>query len=138
MKTTRTIYSAIRTPDGTLLESNSVHDFKMYDDTITGKTYGIDGGHEYCHYIGDVFDDCTIITLMTDSPFEDIRQLFKWGSYGKDGKSPLKRISLCDMTNDHINNILITLTQLSEEIKDIFRKELKFRKEHKIIIEDID
>ena len=45
------IYNAIRTPDGTILESRSVHDFVGHTDA-NGKYYAADGGLEYLKRCG--------------------------------------------------------------------------------------
>lgn len=38
------VYSAIKTPDGTILESKHVHDYQSYLDA-NGETYLLDGGY---------------------------------------------------------------------------------------------
>ncbi len=48
--TAKTVASYMITPDGTLLQSYHVHDYKTYKDS-NGEIYMIDGGCEYllCH-----------------------------------------------------------------------------------------
>lgn len=128
----RLIRNAIRTPDGTILESFHRHDFKMYTDK-NGKTYGIDGGLEYQRLLGDI-QDCTILSVDEDSSIIEIREHFKWGSYGKDGKQPMKTLRLCEMSDAHIRAILEG--SYSDHVVNILKRELDYRAIKKIYIED--
>ena len=116
----RLIRNAIRTPDGTVLESTHVHDFVIYTDK-NGKTYGVDGGLEYQRLLGDM-DDCEILTVDEDSPIIEIREYFKWGTYGKDGKQPQKIVKLSEMSDAHIRAILEG--NYSQYVINILKKEL--------------
>lgn len=116
--------NAIQTPDGTVLESHHRHDFVKHTDK-NGKDYFIDGGLAYCKrsYNGDeVFVGC-----CTDSPFEEIREKFKWGTRGKTGDEPLRYIQLKDLTTDHIKAILETQLHIPDAIIEVFEKELAYR-----------
>ena len=128
------IYSAIRTPDGTLLESLHRHDYKSHKDTLTGNTYGIDGGNDYFRFIGDVYD-CEVITHYSDEPQEVVRQYVRWGTYGKNGDQPLYWIKMCDMTNDHIEAIIDDGIG-GKTIRELFNNELIYREVNNIIIEN--
>ena len=120
--------NSIITPDGTQIESNSRHDFVSYTDKNT-KTYSVDGGGEYLRRIGDMYD-CVDNSLYFDSPLSIVRRVFKWGTYGKSGREQLKYVVLMDLTTDHINAIIRTQTQLPEHVVDLFKRELKYRKEN--------
>src|SRR6056300_497440 len=99
------LYSAIRTPDGTILESNHHHDYKTYTDA-NGKTYMIDGGLDYVRC--SVHDDQEWLGVYDDDDFSEIRLRFKWGTRGKDGNQPLQYKLLCMLEDDHIRAILDT------------------------------
>lgn len=130
------IKNAIITPDGTELISEHRHDFKMHLDKVTGKEYGIDGGHDYQRTIGD-WKDCEVcLVLYPGSEFEIVRKTFKWGTYGKDGKSKYKQTKLKDLTNAHIEAIIKTQTHLHKDIQDLFKHELRYREEHSIFISE--
>jgi hypothetical protein len=56
----------------------------------------------------------------------DTRDTFKWGTYGKQLKDPLRYVYLKDMSDSHIINV-ITNCNLPEETKEVFSRELYFR-----------
>ena len=61
------IRNAIKTPDGTILESTHRHDYKEHTDA-NGKTYMVDGGLEYvrCSAHGDEVH----LSLYDDEPHD--------------------------------------------------------------------
>ena len=81
----------------------------------------VDGGREYLRRGGTYTD----ISVTTESLFEDIREGFEWGTYGKDGKSELRYVKLKDLDEDHVRNILEL--KLPDGVREIFNKELKWR-----------
>lgn len=90
-----------------------------------------DGGTSYFHRSWKDGATYTDMTLYTDSDFEEIRKLLTWGSRGKDGKQTMKFLSLSEMENDHLN-ALLGLDYVGDMYKEMFRKELEYRKEHNI------
>ena len=58
-----------------------------------------------------------------------IRDVFKWGTYGKELKDPLKYAHLKNISNAHLINILMNCN-LEEYIKELFLKEVYFRLEN--------
>lgn len=122
---TRLIYNAIRTPDGTVLESFGTHDYKTHIDK-NGFEYMVDGGIEYTR------------RNINDEPFEElsvcledghakVREVCTWGTYGKDGKGPFRRVKLCDMTTEHIQACLDTQRYMHPNYKQAFKDELEHR-----------
>ena len=99
----RLIYNAIRTPDGTVLESRHRHDYKEYKDA-NGKEYIIDGGLDYIRTT--VHEDQVSLALYDDSPHEIQREVLTWGTYGKSGKEDYRIVAIKDMETDHIKNVL--------------------------------
>jgi hypothetical protein len=69
------VYNAIETPDGTLLVSEHIHDFKTYKDR-NGLTYMVDGGKAYQRR--NVHENAPYIerSLYSNDSFELIRQYF--------------------------------------------------------------
>lgn len=129
------LFNAIKTPDGTILSSRHRHDYVEYEDTKTGKLYGVDGGADYFRRIGDV-SDCEDLSITDKTPISEIRQKFHWGSYGVNGDEPLKMIRMLDMSNSHIKAILENVFKGKKStFKSWFESELKFREENNIEIE---
>ena len=128
------IRNIIKTPDGTILESKDRHDYVNYTDK-NGEIYFNDGGKSYLRRgVNKIqYED---LTVYSDDSIEKIREHFLWGTYGKDGKDELKMKKLSELSNDHIKAIIKTQIQLSEIVKNIFIRELNFRNENNINIED--
>ena len=117
------IYNAIRTPDGTILESRSVHDFVGYTDA-NGKFYAADGGLEYLKRCGD--NDYEELSLTLEDDFSKIRRVVTWGTRGKYGDQSLKKVKIKDMDLQHIKAVL-ELPYITGKFKDVLEKELEFR-----------
>ena len=119
------IYNAIRTPDGTILESHSRHDYRTHLDT-NGREYMIDGGKDYCRR-SNWGDEEDLVLSYEDTSHEDHRHYLKWGTRGPKGDQPLRRVAIKDMDTDHIEACLETQTQMSSMYREVMTKELEFR-----------
>ena len=105
------IYNAIKTPDGTILESAHRHDYKSYKDA-NGETYVIDQ---------------ISLAVYDDAPHIVQRTIITWGSYGINGDQPLKLIKVCDMDTSHLENVLLNVASIRPTIKKCMIAELKAR-----------
>lgn len=116
----------IMTPDGTILQSYHVHDYVTYTDK-NGKEYMVDGGNEYRRR--NLHDDAPYIEMSVyfDDPFEQVREVLCWGTYGKNGDQPRQWVPLCKMSDAHINAILNTQKHISPELYKLFETELEWR-----------
>lgn len=121
------LYNAIRTPDGTVIQSKSVHDYVAHQDA-NGKYYAVDGGLEYLRRIGTM--DYEELSLTDKDDFSKVREVVTWGTRGKDGKQPLEYKKIKDLEKEHIHAILET-QRISEEMQYILRTELEFRGSNK-------
>ena len=120
------VYNAIRTPDGTVLESTHRHDYKSYLDK-NGKEYMVDGGLEYIRrnvYADTPYEELSVYT--TDG-HDKVREVVKWGTYGINGDQPLTRILLKDMSTEHIQACLDNVPRMHSAYRDAFNEELKLR-----------
>lgn len=128
------IRNIIKTPDGTILESTNRHDYTSYVDS-NGETYINDGGKDYLRRSRNIepFED---LSVYSTDDIERIRTYFQWGTYGKNGDQELKVKVLSELSNAHIEAIIETQKHLDDEIIDIFKRELQYRDEKDIFIED--
>jgi len=55
-------------------------------------------------------------------------KLLFWGTYGKDGKQPLKMIAISDMNPDHLEACLRTQKNMPDEYKKLMKKVLRIKK----------
>jgi len=132
------LVNSIQTPDGTILTSYSIHDYKTHKDELTGETYMVDGGTEYIRRNLNKVPAVDWCIYSNDSHIQ-IRNYFTWGTYGtfnEDGKyipkvqGSLRRVLLKDLETDHIQAILETQHHISEKVVKVFTDELKYRKEN--------
>ena len=121
------IYNAIKTPDGTILHCEHNHDYKTHEDSITGETYMNDGlGYYIRRSVNKI--SAQDLSVFDNDPYEKIRTIPFWGSYGKSGTEKKQILSLQEMTLEHINAILDTQHHIKKNlIGELFQKELRFR-----------
>lgn len=127
------VYSALRTPDGTLLESKHRHDFVSHEDA-NGKKYMLDGGLDYIR--SSCNGDEVFIAVTLDYPHEIVREVVKWGTYGKNGDEPYRQVKLSEMSNAHIRAIIETQKGIYPQFKEAMMNELTYRDANSIVIED--
>ena len=118
--------NAVRTPDGTLLESHHTFDYKGHTDA-NGEYYMVDGGIRYLRYSEPSSAPATCLYLSTDDTHEEIREGFSWGTYGINRDEALKYVLLKDMDTSHINAIITTHPHIAAELRKVFRDELIYR-----------
>lgn len=131
------VYNAIKTPDGTILESMHRHDYVEYVDK-NSQFYMVDGGLDYLRRGYDI-NDFEELSLYIDDDFEKIRKAHKRGGRGKDGKQPLTWIPLCEMSNSWLDACIVYNTEKGMQnnfTTKLYVKELIYRKENNIFIED--
>jgi hypothetical protein len=119
------IYSALRTPDGTIIESKSRHDYVTHIDA-NGKKYMLDGG---LNYVRSSMNGEEYLTVKADDPHETVRQYCRWGTYGPKGDQPLTYKKLCDMSTDHIEAVLKNVSRIKTSIKTAMLNELEYREQ---------
>lgn len=85
---------------GVVYRSRAGHDFVELPD---GRA--IDGGHNYLKRVG-MFESDEDLSLTTESSWPEIYEKLTWGTYGIDGRSPLRWVRIRDMSISHIRNVL--------------------------------
>ena len=114
-------FRSLRTPDGTILISQHQHDYVSYTDA-NGKHYFIDGGSAYCRASAN--GDEVFLVIDDTSPHAAIREHLAWGTYGKSGNEPYRKVLLKDMDVDHI---IAIISDGYEYVRPHLIAELKFR-----------
>jgi hypothetical protein len=120
------VYNAIRTPDGTILESKHRHDYVVYQDK-NGKEYMVDGGLEYTRRNVHADAPYEELSVYTTDGHDKVREAIKWGTYGRDGNQPLTYMLLKDMNTEHIRACLENVPSMHPTYKESFKEELKLR-----------
>ena len=124
----RIFYNAMKTPDGTIIESLHRHDYVSHEDA-NGETYVVDGGVDYLRRsVNPNAPAEDLSTYEVEDDHEHNRQYFRWGTYGKDGDEPFRQVFLMDMSTNHIKAILRTQV-LSQRVSSLFTEELKYRED---------
>jgi len=134
-KYSKLLVNALRTPDGTRLESRHQHDYKSYVDVETGCIYFADGGLAYARgtYTADGVED---LRVYNTDDIGLIREHFSWGTFGKNMDKGLHEILLKVMSNEHVIAILETQTLLPAHVYTMFVRELEYRNTNDIYVED--
>lgn len=138
MSDKKIVVNMIRTPDGTILQSKHRHDYVEYVDD-NGYRYMVDGGLEYLRRNVHKEAPYEELSLYEDDNFEEIRKYHCRGGRGKDGTEQLKWVPLCEMSDAWLRACIEFngSHHLSGAVTNkMYEKELEYRKEHGIIIED--
>lgn len=121
------IVSRIKTPDGTILTSKSVHDYVSHEDT-NGEFYFLDGGTEYQRMTVNT-QQAEDLSLFTDDPFEEIRNALYIYNRSLGDWQLLKNL---DQTL--LQNLLENKKRANKNDKyaQMYQKEIEYRNEHVI------
>lgn len=129
------VYSALKTPDGTILHSEHRHDYKRHIDK-NGKAYMLDGGLEYVR--SSVNGDEEFIEIWSDEPFEKVRQYCYRTGYGKPGTKEYGQYKLTflkDMSDEHLKNSIVYV-DTNNPFLPLYIEEMKYRQENNIKIDE--
>lgn len=124
------------TPDGTILTSTHTHDYVSHTDK-NGEYYFVDGG---CSYLRMSLNKKKMkdMCLYYDSPFDEIRQNIKRGTFDVNGNRVW--IPLCNMSDDHVLNcITYNIKYFGEHLGPhtvVYMRELVYRHENEIHVSE--
>jgi hypothetical protein len=121
--------NAIQTPDGTILQSYHIHDFKSHIDTVTNHVYSVDGGTQYLRRGGP--PGYKELFVHDDGNHETRRNNLHWGkNYDKNNNRlpETEWVLIKDLDTDHIKAILELYAERESIFMDIMRDELNYRK----------
>lgn len=134
------ILNQIKTPDGTVIRSMHRHDYVTHLDA-NGLQYMVDGGSAYLRRNRHDAAPYEELTIYSDDTFEVIRENFHRGGRGKDGTQPLTWVPMSKMSDSW----LLACIKYNEELglgegfaNEMYKKELMYRQENEITIEDAD
>ena len=115
----------MRTPDGTILESKHRHDYVTHLDA-NGKAYMLDGGLDYVRSSAN--GDEQYLTVYQDDSHEMIRDVVKWGTYGKNSNRTLKYVAIADLDPYHLRAILDTQQKtMRPDLYNVMLDEVEYR-----------
>lgn len=124
------VYNAIRTPDGFILDSTHVHDFVEHTDQ-DGSYYANDGGLSYQRRMFSKGARPTKdISVIVGDSHDKVREVLFWGTYGKEGTDSFKRVTLAEMSTEHIKAIIKDCT-IDPWREAVYNREIQDREEGK-------
>jgi len=127
----RLLRNAIQTPDGTVLESRTQHDYKEYEDS-NGWTYVVDGGLDYIRRSVNKHAPEVDLSLTEEDPHFFIRELVTWGTYGISGDQPLFYIAIDNMSDGHLQAVLDTQKNMYPQVRSLMEAEVEYREQEKL------
>lgn len=112
--------------------SRHVHDYRTCG--CENETM-VDGGNDYTRFGAKDMHKMIKYTYVSTDPFDLLREVVSWGTYGKNGDEALKYVKIKDMSDDHIRAVLV-YPRGSQWIKDLMKQEIDYREEFNISITD--
>jgi hypothetical protein len=126
------LVNKVMCPDGTILQSHHVHDYKTYTDKL-GRMSMVDGGEQYLRRSGKFFE----LSVYANDPFIIIRREVIRVNSGKDGLSAPTITPLMHMSDEWLkatikwcedyqpNNIYLLVYKLEKEYRIKHKIEIK-------------
>ncbi len=137
----RIIINQIKTPDGTIIVSLHRHDYVSHRDA-NGYEYSVDGGTEYLkRSVHPSAPPAKEMSVYDDAPFSLIRQHYSRGGRGKNGDQPLKWVPMEKMSDAWLKACIeynIKLGNGNSFANVMYRRELGYRVDNKITVEDVE
>lgn len=138
--------SWIMCPNGTMLPSFYVHDYRTHETVDTWKQISddngiiktvpdetrysmIDGGIDYLKRGGEY----TEMSIYSNDPYEVIRRFLCRGGRGKDSTEYLTWTPLFRINDEWLKALIGYVTEDNIYL-EYYKKEIEYRKEHKIIV----
>lgn len=132
------ILNRIQTPDGTILTSHHRHDYVSHTDK-NGLYYFLDGGKDYRRMSNYPEAPHKDLAVYSDAPFKVIREHLHRGTHGKCGREELKWVPLNEMNDEWVRACIEYNKEIGGEksfASQMYKKELAYRKRHKITVEE--
>ena len=123
------LINALKCRCGTVIKSKHRHDFVKHGDVA------VDGGHEYIRRVGDM-SGTEELSVEDDGTIELAREHLEWGTYGRGKYAEPHSVKLKDMSDAHIEAILLDGYRLHPLYAKYFPLELQYRKDNNIVVED--
>lgn len=76
------------------------------------------------------------VDWLMQNEYVEPRDILYWGTYGKNGDKPLKKVLIKDMSNEHIENVLLNVKEIDPLYEQAFIEEREHRRKNKIKIQD--
>lgn len=126
------VYSAIQTPDGTILESTHRHDYHTHLDK-NGEEYMLDGGIDYQRY--NITKEPFInLSLYEDDDIILIREKYGRRGYGKPGDADygtFRKTLLKDMDDEYLEAAIVYTAENGQELSNrLLIREKQYRDEN--------
>lgn len=129
----RIVYNAIQTPDGTVLESLTMSDYRQHLDEVTNELYFCHGGNRYLARNLNIFPYIEL-SLHADGDFELIRQRMAIFSNLALGIRTRKPVKLCNLSDKILEKKIKANQDKTDPYNQMFQKEWDYRVENRIVV----